>query len=98
MLGLAAVAVLEDDPARAARLVGAARAHADAGNTVDDDVILSRLRRRFLWPARDRYGAERWEDEEQRGAVLSFADALDLALERSPTHETPAWHETRVRS
>jgi len=81
MLGLAAVAVLEERPERAARLVGAARAHADAGSTVDDDVIFERLRARFLSPARHRYGRERWDRDEQQGGALTFVDALEFALE-----------------
>jgi predicted ATPase/DNA-binding SARP family transcriptional activator len=81
LLGLAAVAVLEDRPARAARLVGAARVHADAATTVDDDVVLGRLRDRFLLPARERFGPERWERCEAEGRALSFADAVNIALE-----------------
>jgi predicted ATPase/DNA-binding SARP family transcriptional activator len=81
LLGLAAVAVLQDRSAHAARLVGAARAHTDAASAVDDDAVLGRLRDRFLLPARERFGAERWDSCDDEGRALSFADAVDIALE-----------------
>ena len=81
LLGLAAVAALEDRLGHAARLAGAARAHAGSTRTVDDDIVQGRLRERFLSPARARYGARRWDRYEDQGRALTFPEAVDLALE-----------------
>jgi hypothetical protein len=82
--------------------VGAARAHADAGSTADDDVVFERLRARFLSPARDGYGRERWDRDEQQGGAMTFVHALDFALRSSTAHLASAraspGDETPLRS
>jgi predicted ATPase/class 3 adenylate cyclase len=90
LLGLAAVAALQERLGHAARLVGAARAHAGSTRTVDDDIIQGRLRDRFLTPARARYGPQRWDRHEDQGGVLTFAEAVDLALESQAARSTRA--------
>jgi predicted ATPase/class 3 adenylate cyclase len=76
--GLAAVAVVDGDGARAATLVGAAEAHRydNAPGPVE-----ARLDKVFFAPARLRLGTEAWSAAAREGSVLSFDDAIAYALE-----------------
>jgi MalT-like TPR region len=76
--GLAAVAAVDGDLQRAARLTGAATAHRHgAPHTPVDD----RLDAAFFTDARTRYGAHAWDATTRDGAALSFEDAIAYALE-----------------
>ena len=78
LVGLAAVATIDDDLDRAARLAAAAAAHRyDQPDVPVDD----RLRATFLQPARARLGAEAWDAAAQAGAALSLGDAIAYALD-----------------
>jgi hypothetical protein len=56
---LAAVAVIGEDLARAARLLGAAATH--TFEPVDDDEVHARLDTTFFGTAKSRYGADAWD-------------------------------------
>jgi non-specific serine/threonine protein kinase len=73
--GLAAVAAVEGDSERAARLLGAA----EALGSVGDADVLKRLEQRFLGPARDRLGGEAWSSGYAAGAALGLREAAELA-------------------
>jgi hypothetical protein len=75
---LAAAATVQGELPLAARLAGAARAH-ETGRSLDEDSIWTRLND-FLRPARDRYGAEKWDRAEREKAALTVREAIDLAL------------------
>jgi hypothetical protein len=79
--GLAAVAAVNGDDARAATLVGAAAAHR---YDFPRDPIEARLDGAFLEPARTRYGTDAWNADEHKGATLSFDDAIAYALDEPP--------------
>ena len=76
--GLAAVAIVDGDDDRAARLAGAAEAHryGEPGDAVQD-----RLNATFFEPARTRHGADAWDAAAAEGGSLSFADAVAYGLE-----------------
>ena len=77
--GLAAVAAVDGDLDRAARLAGAAAAHR-AETT--DDTLDARLRAAFLEPARAASGIRTWDDVAARdGAALTIDEAIEYALE-----------------
>jgi predicted ATPase/class 3 adenylate cyclase len=78
--GLAAVAVSGDDPARAARLLGAATTHNNELVEDGDDVHV-RLDTIFFRPAKCRLGADAWDAARASGAGLSLSDAIAYALE-----------------
>jgi tetratricopeptide (TPR) repeat protein len=78
--GLAAVAARRGDIGRAARLLGAAIA---IGPIADPDV-LAQLERDFFEPARERYGDARWRETQAAGGLLTFEEAVDAALGRTP--------------
>jgi hypothetical protein len=78
LLGLAAVAAVDNDPDRAARLVGAATAHSYGAQQHE---IKARLDAAFLDPARERQGTDAWDTAVHAGAALSFEDAIAYALE-----------------
>jgi predicted ATPase/DNA-binding SARP family transcriptional activator len=80
LAGLAAVATVDDDLDRAARLHGAASSHR-YGET--NDRIDARLHASFFEPARTRHGVEAWDAVAFEGAALSFEDALAYALEEA---------------
>ena len=80
LLGLAAVAALQDEPARAACLSGAAREHEAAARNVSEEAVQTRLIDEYLTPARDRYGPENWNHAAIQGASLTVQEAIDLAL------------------
>jgi hypothetical protein len=80
LAGLAALAATQGRPERAARLLGAARARGYPA--ADDQVILDRLDRDYLAPARARSGIDAWRREEQAGAMLSYDEAIAYALRR----------------
>ena len=73
--GLAAVAAVEGDPERTARLLGAAEA---IGSVGDADVI-ERLERDFLAAARERLGDAKWSSAYAAGTALGLHEAADLA-------------------
>jgi hypothetical protein len=82
---LAAVAVIDDDLARAARLVGAAAAH--AYEHVEDDGVQARLDTTYFRPARGRYGEAAWDAASTEGAALGLQEAIAYALEEAhPPH------------
>jgi hypothetical protein len=75
--GHAAVATIDGDDERAARLLGAAEAHRlDA----PFDPVLERLAATFFEPARARLGAGAWDAAAREGAALSTAEAIAYAL------------------
>jgi predicted ATPase/DNA-binding SARP family transcriptional activator len=74
--GLAAVAALDGEFERAARLFGAACAVTDGGH----NEILERVEHDFIVAARLRYGEARWSAAERTGAVLPFEQAIEDAL------------------
>jgi predicted ATPase/class 3 adenylate cyclase len=79
LLGLAAVAAIDGELQRAARLVGAAAAHRyGASHTPVDD----RLDATFFDDARARYGADAWDAAARNGAALGFEEAIGYALEQ----------------
>jgi hypothetical protein len=94
LIGLAAVAAVDDEPERAARLVGAASAHhrGDSG----DATGAGKLDAAILAPARTRFGADAWDAVLREGAALSLDEAIADALHdprqqaRSPTSDLPA--------
>ena len=75
--GLAALAALDGDPERAARLHGAAGAHRYGEPENPADV---RVRDTFFAPARARHGSEAWDAAERAGSELGFRDAISYAL------------------
>jgi hypothetical protein len=79
--GLAAVAAVRGDDARAARLVGAADAHRyhKAADPVD-----ARLEDAFFEPARTRCRTDAWNAAAREGGALSLEDAITYALEEPP--------------
>jgi predicted ATPase/DNA-binding SARP family transcriptional activator len=80
---LAAIAVTDDDLARAARLVGAATTH--NYDAVDDDEFDARLDTIFFRPAESRYGQAAWDADGTEGAAFSLSDAIAYALEEAHT-------------
>jgi hypothetical protein len=80
LMGLAAVATVDADDDRAARLLGASESL--RSDPVDD--AQERLATRFFEPARDRHGADAWDAAEREGGALSFADAIAYGLEERP--------------
>ncbi|MET0973393.1 MAG: hypothetical protein ABWY95_08235 [Thermoleophilaceae bacterium] len=79
--GLAAVETRRGDPARAARLLGAA----NATGTVGDADVNTQLEERFFAGARARCGRRRWSEAEAAGAELSFEEAITFALNPAAT-------------
>ena len=78
LLGLAAVAAVDGDVRRAARLVGAAGVR---GYVPPNDPVHARLDAAFFKDARLRYGADAWDAAARDGTALSFEDAIAYALE-----------------
>ena len=81
LTGLAAVAALDNELERAARLAGAAAAH--RCGEADDTAGASRLRATILEPARNRFGADAWDAAFRVGATLSFDEAIANALDEA---------------
>ena len=79
--GLAAVAAVHGDDARAATLVGAADAHR---YDLPEDPLEARLDEAFFEPARTRHGTDAWNADAHDGGALSFEDAIAYALEELP--------------
>jgi hypothetical protein len=94
LFGLAAVATVEDDADRAARLAGAGGAHrrGDDGGAMHD-----RLRATFLQPARARFGAGAWDAAARAGAALEFDDAIAYALDEDSDGATARAERPRRR-
>jgi predicted ATPase/DNA-binding SARP family transcriptional activator len=86
LAGLAAIAALENDLDRAARLAGAAAAHT-YGQA--DDEVDARRRGTFLEPARAQHGPDAWDAAEREGAALSFDDAIAYALAQPAADPPP---------
>ena len=81
LAGLAAVASIQGDRDRAARLYGAAAAHRYG---LPDDPLEARLHSTFFEPARARHGAASWDAAAEEGAALNFEHAISYALETPP--------------
>jgi predicted ATPase/DNA-binding SARP family transcriptional activator len=79
LLGVAAVAVRRDELGRAARLVGAARAHRTEQSTPDEQEMVGRLLGQILPRGRVRAGPEAWDRAEREGAQLNVQEAIELA-------------------
>jgi enamine deaminase RidA (YjgF/YER057c/UK114 family) len=73
--GLAAVAAVEGDLERAARLLGAA----EATGAVGDADVIERLEQDFLAAARERLADAEWSSAYAAGAALGLSKAADLA-------------------
>jgi predicted ATPase/DNA-binding SARP family transcriptional activator len=84
LLGMAAVAATRGQHARAARLVGAARAHPTAQTIQDEPLMVSRLLDEIARQSRDRCGADIWNRAEGEGMLLGVPAAIDLALTPTP--------------
>jgi predicted ATPase len=84
--GLAAVAAVNGDDARAATLVGAAAAHR---YDYPEDPLEARLDGAFFEPARTRYGIDAWNADTRRGGALSFDDAIAYALDEPSVEGQP---------
>ncbi|HEX6698880.1 MAG TPA: adenylate/guanylate cyclase domain-containing protein [Solirubrobacteraceae bacterium] len=78
--GLAAVAMVAGDDARAATLVGAADARR---YDQAEDPVETRLVETFFDPARARLGTEGWDAAARAGRRLSFEEAIAYALEEA---------------
>jgi hypothetical protein len=78
-LGLAGIATVRGHDDRAARLVGAASAHAHGER---QEEITARLEAAFFHGARSRYGVESWDAAVCEGAAMSFEDAIAYALDQ----------------
>ena len=83
LTGLAAVAAVEDEPERAARLAGAAATHRHGER---QDAVDARLDATFLDPARTRLGTDAWDAALRQGAALSFNDAIADGLDEQRQH------------
>jgi predicted ATPase/DNA-binding SARP family transcriptional activator len=83
LTGLAAVAAVNTDLERAARLVGAAGAHGHA----EPGDISSQLHVGFLKPAEARSETDAWETAVRHGATLSLPQAIAYALEEPPARD-----------
>jgi predicted ATPase/DNA-binding SARP family transcriptional activator len=91
--GLAALAALRCDDARAARLAGAAAAHRYGEPEVAVD---RRLTATFFEPSRTRLGADRWDAAAREGALLSFQDAIIDSLQEQHAHREVVHGTARV--
>jgi hypothetical protein len=78
--GLAAVAVIDGDDERAAKLLGAAAAHL---YDRPKDGVDARLEAVFFGPARTRCGTDAWNTASRGGRALSFEDAIAYALHQA---------------
>src|SRR6185295_3207928 len=78
LLGFAALASVDGDLDRAARLVGAAETHSFG---VPKDAVDVRLDETFFIPARKAFGAGAWDQASREGAALGFHDAIAYALQ-----------------
>jgi hypothetical protein len=90
--GLAAVAAVDGDFERAARLRGAAGAHR-YGEPID--AVDARLQTAYFEPARRQHGPDAWHAAERQGAALSVEDAIAYGLEETqsqPTASCPIPH------
>jgi hypothetical protein len=87
LTGLAAVAAVDNELERAARLAGAAAAHRDGD--IDDSPV-GRLDATILGPARTCFGAGAWDAALREGTALSVEDAIAYALEPRPQAANPA--------
>jgi MalT-like TPR region len=79
LLGLAAVAAVDGELQRAARLVGAAAAHRHGASHTP---VHDRLDAAFFNDARTRYGADAWDATARNGATLGFEEAISYALDQ----------------
>jgi non-specific serine/threonine protein kinase len=87
LLGLAAVAVIDGNLRRAARLRGAAAAH---GYGQRQDAVEARLDEAFFKTAGMRYGADAWDTAVREGARLTFENAIAYALGEQRAEPAPA--------
>ena len=83
LIGLAALAAVQDRPEPAARLAGAVAAHIGA----TDNAVQTRLEATFLEPARLRCGPDNWEAPPPGKEPRSASEEATLyALEQPPVH------------
>lgn len=82
LLGLAAIAAVQSDPHRAARLVGAADAHRYGSQPNE---VMARLHRASLDPARRRHAPDAWDAAVRDGTTLTLDEAIAYALEDAGT-------------
>jgi hypothetical protein len=88
LTGLAAIATIENELERAARLAGAAAAHRH-GHT--DDAVVTRVDATILEAARTRCGSDAWDAALRKGTALSLEDAIAYALDEPiPQAANPA--------
>jgi hypothetical protein len=81
LAGLAAIATVQDDLDRAARLYGAAGSHRYGQ---PEDRVTARLHTSFFEPARTRHGVDAWDQAIAEGAALGFEEAIAYALDEPP--------------
>jgi predicted ATPase/class 3 adenylate cyclase len=81
LMGLAAIATIDADDDRAARLRGAAETFR-YGDPIDE--VRQRLATVFFEPARGRHGADAWDAAAAEGGALTFAEAVAYGLEERP--------------
>jgi tetratricopeptide (TPR) repeat protein len=74
--GLAAIATRRGDTERAARLLGAATAIGEVGDTD----VNAELEEHFFAPARAYHGTRLWSEAYTAGAQMSFEEAITFAL------------------
>ncbi|HZB07310.1 MAG TPA: BTAD domain-containing putative transcriptional regulator [Thermoleophilaceae bacterium] len=90
--GLAAIETRRGDPARAARLLGAATAL----GTVGDADVNAQLKERFFAVARARYGVLGWSEAHAAGTQMSSEEAVDFALRPAPAPSRPSGRAPRA--
>ena len=79
LLGMAAVAARRGAASRAARLAGAASAHA-MPRRAEEEWLRTRLHDEFIASARQRLGERAWLHAGREGTLLTLSEAIDLAL------------------
>jgi hypothetical protein len=87
LAGLAATAAVYDHLDRAARLYGAAASHRYGE---PEDRVTERLHTIYFEPARERHGADAWDNAVAEGAALGFEEAITYALEENPNTSSAA--------
>jgi predicted ATPase/DNA-binding SARP family transcriptional activator len=97
LLGMAAVVAKRGQHARAARLVGAARAHPTEQSIEGEPTLVSRLLEEIVRNGRDRCGSAIWDRAEGEGLLLSVPAAIDLALTPPAAQRTAGRAERGAR-
>jgi hypothetical protein len=97
LIAVSAVITKRGEFARGAQLAGAAGAHMTPGRSWNEKTIRTRLHDEILSPARERYGAERWDHAEREGASLSVDEAIHLALTGARSSPSASGPRTAAR-